>query len=143
MNPMDLWLASGAWKPMPATFPMVLGADGAGIVEKLGEGTSRYSGGEHVFGRLLVAPLGSAGTYAEYVAVSEDAPLARVPSGLDDVVAAALPTAGGAGVPPVGQPHPPPRQKGPRVRPGRGLRALPLPVPGEPRGDRSPQLSPP
>src|SRR5690349_22060188 len=38
MNPMDLWLASGAWKPMPATFPMVLGADGAGVVEKLGEG---------------------------------------------------------------------------------------------------------
>jgi len=98
MNPMDLWLASGAWKPMPATFPMVLGADGAGIVEKLGEGTSRYSGGEHVFGQLLVAPLGSAGTYAEYVAVSEDAPLARVPSGLDGVVAAALPTAGGAGL---------------------------------------------
>jgi NADPH:quinone reductase-like Zn-dependent oxidoreductase len=32
------------------------------------------------------------------VAVSEDAPLARVPTGLDDVVAAALPTAGGAGL---------------------------------------------
>jgi NADPH:quinone reductase-like Zn-dependent oxidoreductase len=33
MNPMDRTLASGAWKPMPATFPMVLGADGAGVVE--------------------------------------------------------------------------------------------------------------
>ncbi len=98
MNPMDLWLASGAWKPMPATFPMVLGADGAGVVEKLGEGTSRYSVGDDLFGQLLIAPLGSAGTYAEYVAVSEDAPLARVPSGLGDVVAAALPTAGGAGL---------------------------------------------
>ena len=97
-NPMDLWLASGAWKPMPATFPMVLGADGAGVVEKLGEGTSRYSVGYDLFGQLLIAPLGSAGTYAEYVAVSEDAPLARVPTGLDDVVAAALPTAGGAGL---------------------------------------------
>jgi len=98
MNPMDLSLASGAWKPMPATFPMVLGADGAGVVEKLGEGTSRYSVGDDLFGQLLIAPLGSAGTYAEYVAVSEDAPLARVPPGLDDVVAAALPTAGGAGL---------------------------------------------
>ena len=98
MNPMDLWLASGAWKPMPATFPMVLGADGAGVVEELGEGTSRYSVGDDLFGQLLIAPLGSAGTYAEYVAVSEDAPLARVPTGLDDVVAAALPTAGGAGL---------------------------------------------
>jgi NADPH:quinone reductase len=98
MNPVDLWLASGAWKPMPATFPMVLGADGAGVVEKLGEGTSRYSVRDDLFGQWLIAPLGSAGTYAEYVAVSEDAPLARVPSGLDDVVAAALPTAGGAGL---------------------------------------------
>jgi NADPH2:quinone reductase len=98
MNPMDRTLASGAWKPMPATFPMVLGADGAGVVEKLGEGTSRFSVGDDLFGQLLIAPLGSAGTYAEYVAVSEDAPLARVPAGLDDVVAAALPTAGGAGL---------------------------------------------
>jgi NADPH:quinone reductase len=98
MNPMDRTLASGAWKPMPATFPMVLGADGAGVVEKLGEGTSRFSVGDDLFGQLFIAPLGSAGTYAEYVAVSEDAPLARIPTGLDDVVAAALPTAGGAGL---------------------------------------------
>jgi NADPH2:quinone reductase len=96
MNPMDRTLASGDWRPMPATFPMVLGADCAGVVEKLGEGTSRFSVGEDLFGQLLIAPLGSAGTYAEYVAVTEDAPLARVPTGLVDVVAAALPTAGGA-----------------------------------------------
>jgi NADPH:quinone reductase-like Zn-dependent oxidoreductase len=96
MNPMDRTLASGDWRPMPATFPMVLGADGAGVVEKLGEGTSRFSVGDDLFYQLLIAPLGSAGTYAEHVAVAEDAPLARVPSGLDDVVAAALPTAGGA-----------------------------------------------
>jgi NADPH:quinone reductase len=98
MNPMDRMLASGDWRPMPATFPMVLGADAAGLVEKLGEGTSRFSVGDDLFGQLLIAPLGSAGTYAEYVAVTEDAPLARVPTGLDDVVAAALPTAGGAGL---------------------------------------------
>jgi NADPH2:quinone reductase len=98
INPMDRMLASGAWKPMPATFPMVLGADGAGVVEELGEGASRFSVGDDLFGQLLIAPLGSAGTYAEYVAVTEDAPLARVPSGLDDVVAATLPTAGGAGL---------------------------------------------
>jgi hypothetical protein len=39
-----------------------------------------------------------AGTYAEYVAVTEDAPLAPVPDGLDPVAAAALPTAGGTGL---------------------------------------------
>jgi NADPH2:quinone reductase len=98
MNPMDRTLASGTWKPMPATFPMVLGADCAGVVEELGEGASRFSVGDDLFGQLLIAPLGSAGTYAEYVAVAEDAPLARVPNGLDEVVAAALPTAGGTGL---------------------------------------------
>ena len=98
MNPMDPVLASGAWKPMPATFPMVLGADCAGVVEKLGEGASRFAVGDNLFGQLFIPPLGSAGTYAEYVAVGEDAPLARVPTGLDDVVAASLPTAGGAGL---------------------------------------------
>jgi NADPH:quinone reductase-like Zn-dependent oxidoreductase len=97
MNPMDRTLASGDWKPMPASFPMVLGADGAGVVEEIGEGESRFSLGDDLFGQLLIAPLGSAGTYAEYVAVSEDAPLARIPTGLDEVVAASLPTAGGAG----------------------------------------------
>jgi NADPH:quinone reductase-like Zn-dependent oxidoreductase len=47
---------------------------------------------------VLIAQLARPETYAEYVAVSEDEPRARVPSGLDDVVAAALPTAGGAGL---------------------------------------------
>jgi NADPH2:quinone reductase len=96
MNPMDRTLLSGAWKPAPATFPMVLGADGAGVVEQVGEGARRFSRGDKVFGQLLIAPIGSAGTYAEYVAVAEDAPLARVPDGLDPVLAAAVPTSGGA-----------------------------------------------
>lgn len=76
MNPMDRRLASGDWQPAPATFPMVLGADGAGIVEKVGDGTTRFSPGDELFGQLLIAPIGSAGTYAEYVAVTEEALLA-------------------------------------------------------------------
>ncbi|MBV9280768.1 MAG: zinc-binding dehydrogenase, partial [Chloroflexi bacterium] len=44
------------------------------------------------------APLVEAGTDAEYVAVSEDATLARVPDGLELVVAAALPTTGMTGL---------------------------------------------
>jgi NADPH2:quinone reductase len=47
-----------------------------------------------VFGQLFIAPLGSTGTYAEYVAVAEDAPLARGAEGLGPAVAAALPTSG-------------------------------------------------
>ena len=95
LNPMDRNIANGGMKEqMPATFPMVLGADVAGVVEAIGDGATRFTPGDEVFGQLLVAPLGSAGTYAEDVAVTEDAPLAAVPDGLDPVVAAALPTAG-------------------------------------------------
>jgi len=96
MNPMDMEIANGGWKDrMPATFPMVLGADLAGIIEEDGPGAPGFEPGDLVFGQLLIAPLGSAGTYAEYVAVSADAALAHVPAGLDPVTAAALPTAGG------------------------------------------------
>jgi NADPH:quinone reductase len=96
LNPMDRNVAQGRMKErMPGTFPMVLGADVAGVVEALGDGANRFSPGDEVFGQLFVAPLGSAGTYAEEVAVTEDAPLAPVPVGLDPMVAAALPTAGG------------------------------------------------
>jgi NADPH2:quinone reductase len=98
MNPMDAKLASGEWTPAPATFPMVLGVDGAGVVETLGEGTTRFSPGDRVFGQLFIAPIGSSGTYADYVAVTGEAPLALVPEGLDLVVAAAAPTAGATGL---------------------------------------------
>ena len=91
-------LASGEWTPAPATFPMVLGLDGAGVVETLGVGTTRFSPGERVFGQLFIPPIGSSGTFAEYVAVTAEAPLALVPEGLDLVVAAATPSAGSTGL---------------------------------------------
>ena len=98
LNPMDVELASGKWRREPATFPMVLGVDGAGTVDSLGEGVTKFSLGERIFGQLLVSPIGSAGTYAEYVAVTAEARLAPVPEGLDLVEAAALPTIGGTGL---------------------------------------------
>jgi NADPH:quinone reductase len=98
MNPMDARLASGEWRPAPAVFPMVLGVDGAGVVEAAGEGTTRFVPGDEVFGQLFIPPIGASGTYAEYVAVTAEAPLARVPDGVDLVVAAAVPTAGLSGL---------------------------------------------
>ena len=95
MNPMDRTIANGGWKAqMPASFPLILGADLAGVIEAVGEGAGRFLPGDEVFGQLLIVPLGTAGTYAEYVAVTEDAPLARLPKGLEPSIAAALPTAG-------------------------------------------------
>ncbi|HUE27137.1 MAG TPA: NADP-dependent oxidoreductase [Solirubrobacteraceae bacterium] len=96
VNPMDRVIAAGGFQAMaPAQFPLVLGADMAGIVEAVGTAADRFGVGEEVFGQLLVPPFGSTGTYAERVAASEDAPLARVPPGLDPISAAALPTPGG------------------------------------------------
>jgi NADPH:quinone reductase-like Zn-dependent oxidoreductase len=44
MNPMDMEIANGGWKDrMPATFPMVLGADLTGIVEEDGPAAVRSS----------------------------------------------------------------------------------------------------
>ena len=54
MNPMDDTLAAGAWRPAPATFPMVLGADGAGVVERAGEAARRFSRGDELFGGTAV-----------------------------------------------------------------------------------------
>ncbi len=98
VNPMDAKLASGEWRPAPAVFPMVLGVDGAGVVEAAGDGTTRFFPGDEVFGQLFIPPIGAYGTYAEYVAVTEEAPLARVPDGVDLAVAAAVPTAGATGL---------------------------------------------
>jgi NADPH2:quinone reductase len=99
VNPIDRRLARGDWRIMLAgTFPMVLGTDGAGIVETVGEGTTRFAPGDVVFGQLMIPPIGSTGTYAEYVAVDEGAPLARVPDVMGLDVAAALPTIGMTGL---------------------------------------------
>ena len=44
MNPMDRSMAAGAWKErMPGSFPFVLGADLAGVVDAVGEGAGRFS----------------------------------------------------------------------------------------------------
>ena len=96
MNPMDSSIAGGVWASrFEATFPLVMGADVAGVIAAAGQGTARFDVGTEVFGQLVVPPLGSAGTYAQWIAVSQDANLARVPHGMDPVTAAALPTAGG------------------------------------------------
>ena len=96
VNPVDRVIASGAFKArMSGTFPLVLGVDVAGVVEAVGKAVTKFSRGDEVFGQIVVPPLGSTGTYAEYVAITDNAPLARVPAGLDAVVAAALPGAGG------------------------------------------------
>lgn len=94
MNPFDWKVADGMLDgQVPATFPLVLGFDGAGTVEAVGAAAKRFKVGDQVFGQFWQVPLGR-GTYAEFCAVSEDAPIAKKPGSLNMAAAAALPTAG-------------------------------------------------
>jgi len=94
MNPFDWKLADGALAGvMPNVLPFVLGLDAAGVVAAVGSAVSRFSDGARVFGQFFHVPLGE-GTYAEYALVPETGAVALLPTGIDDAVGAALPTAG-------------------------------------------------
>jgi len=71
--------------------PFTVGWDVAGIVETAGRGVTRFQPGDRVFGMPRFPH--QAAAYAEYV-TSPSRQLARIPDGLGDVEAGALPLAG-------------------------------------------------
>jgi NADPH:quinone reductase-like Zn-dependent oxidoreductase len=71
--------------------PFTVGWDVAGVVETVGRGVTRFEPGERVFGMPRFPR--EAAAYAEYV-TSPSRQLARIPEGLGDVEAAALPLVG-------------------------------------------------
>jgi NADPH:quinone reductase-like Zn-dependent oxidoreductase len=85
VNPADWKIRSGL---LPVGLPLTLGLDLSGVVEAAGPGVTRFRTGDEVYG-VTFPPNGS---YAEYVAVREDA-LALKPKSFDHVHAAALPIA--------------------------------------------------
>lgn len=94
VNPLDWKLAEGrGGSGSAANFPMVLGIDGAGVVESLGPGATRFKVGDGVFGQFLRTPLGT-GTYAEFATVPETLGVSSIPRGIYMGPAAAVPTAG-------------------------------------------------
>ena len=58
------------------TFPLVLGSDGAGTVETVGDGVQSLKKGDRVYGIALMNPKG--GFYAQYIVLKETN-LARIP----------------------------------------------------------------
>ncbi len=89
VNPLD-WKTreTGAFLGRP---PFVLGADLAGVVSAVGDGVTRFDVGDRVFGMPRFPA--AAGAYAQYV-TAPSRQLARIPDGVSDVAAAALPMAG-------------------------------------------------
>jgi NADPH:quinone reductase-like Zn-dependent oxidoreductase len=93
INPFDWKVADGVLKDaVPHAFPLVLGSDGAGVVEKVGPGVTRFRPGDRVYGQFMRLPQGQ-GSYAEYTLADEGGKLALIPDALSFSLAAALPTA--------------------------------------------------
>ena len=89
VNPVDWKVrARGGFLGEP---PFTVGWDVAGVVEELGRGVTRFAPGDRVFGMPRFPR--EAAAYAEFV-TAPSRQLARIPDGLGDVEAAALPLAG-------------------------------------------------
>ena len=98
LNGFDSAVAAGYLQGMMEhRFPVVLGKDFAGTVEATGEGVSRFSPGDAVFGVVMKPHLGDGGI-GELLVVGEDNGIAAVPEGVDLPVAGALGLAGTAAV---------------------------------------------
>jgi len=93
VNPFDWKVADGVLKDEKEhRFPLILGYDAAGVVERIGAGVTRFSEGDEVYGYLSKPVIGE-GTYAEFV-VSPAAIVAKKPEAVSFAEAAALPMAG-------------------------------------------------
>lgn len=94
MNPFDWKIADGTFEGRrPHVFPLVLGVDGCGVVERVGPAVRTFTVGDRVVGSFLADPVGR-GTFAERSVVPEANALVRVPNGVPSTDAAAVPTAG-------------------------------------------------
>jgi NADPH:quinone reductase-like Zn-dependent oxidoreductase len=94
INPFDLTIANGWVRDRaPHTFPLILGVEGAGIVDAVGEGVTRFGVGDAVYGVFLHPPYGE-GTYAQYITVPEDCWIVQPPANVPLTHAAAAPVGG-------------------------------------------------
>ena len=96
LNGFDLSVAAGRLEGMMEyRFPAVLGSDYSGTVEAVGDGAARFAPGNAVFGVVMKPYLG-AGSFATYVAVSEQFGIEHRPADLDPATGGALGLAGSA-----------------------------------------------
>lgn len=96
VNPVDGAVASGALREMMKhEFPVVLGRDYAGVVEKVGTGVRRHAVGDEVYGYVPHAnPTVHDGSWAELLVLPEDGHVAPSPAGVELQEAGAAPLAG-------------------------------------------------
>jgi NADPH:quinone reductase-like Zn-dependent oxidoreductase len=93
VNPFDWKVADGALEgEREHRFPLILGFDVAGVVERVGAGVTGLAEGDEVYGYLFKPVLGG-GAYAEYVSAPATI-VAKKPKSVGFAEAAALPTPG-------------------------------------------------
>jgi NADPH:quinone reductase-like Zn-dependent oxidoreductase len=94
INAFDWKAAEGRFKEMfEYAFPVTIGRDYAGVVERVGGGVDGVAPGEAVFGYFTGQTLGQ-GAFAERIVVPQSDCFVRKPDGLSFVDAACLPLCG-------------------------------------------------
>ena len=89
VNPLDNMIIRGEVKLIvPYKFPLILGNEFCGIVEKVGKAVRGFAVGDRVYGRM---PLKKIGAFAEYAAVNQNA-VAKVPTYLSDDLGVPFPS---------------------------------------------------
>ncbi|RAI03511.1 NADPH:quinone reductase [Acuticoccus sediminis] len=97
INPPDLYLRDGyralppEWRPDPA-FPLIIGTDVSGTVERMADDVTGFAPGEEVFAMVGFPEklMTGSGAYAQFVSVPATE-LARKPAGIDHIAAAGAP----------------------------------------------------
>ncbi len=88
VNPLDNMIIRGEVKLIVSySFPLVMGNEFVGIIEKIGSAVKGFAAGDRVYGRM---PLQKIGAFAEYAAIDASA-IAKVPEYLSDEEAACVP----------------------------------------------------
>ena len=88
INPVDNMITRGDVKLItPYSFPLTIGNELAGVIEKTGEKVTEFKEGDRVFSRL---PTNKIGAFAEYVAINKK-DSAKIPEYLSFNEAAAIP----------------------------------------------------
>jgi len=88
INPVDNMITRGDVKLItPYSFPLTIGNELAGVIEKTGEKVTEFKEGDRVFSRR---PTNNIGAFAEYVAINKK-DLAKIPEYLSFNEAAAIP----------------------------------------------------
>ena len=90
VNPVDWKIREGFLREvLPHEFPIILGWDMAGVVEKVGPEVTNYQSGDEVYAYSRL-PVVHYGTYAEYIALPADI-VAKKPENLSFEQAASIP----------------------------------------------------